>query len=419
MKTNRLLLELMALVSILPILRENLHTVFFLVLFVLWFLNSVYQSSFSYVIKDPWGVSKWWLILIFYELFLSIIGFSSTIPNNFIMRIPVYSIPMIMTFVLRKYSYKDQRHLFVFIVSIIVVTILQNTFLYLRNPSLYGEFMRADSTYKLSNFGTSSFVGCVLFMVPSCFLLNQKKMPGIPRLLVLLGLILPFIYITFINERATSFVLLLYFIVALLYVRKVHINNTALYVVLTIFVFAIGLMLVVPLLDWLASVLNSEKLVVRINSISQSIQNSEIDEQSEGSLYARFFLMQVSLKTWMQSVFTFLFGIGEDALPLGSLGFVSDLEVLGIGQHSQIIDFLAMYGIVGTALLLKAFHSTFSCIRSFAVDKTMTREMNIVFLGYVLMNILNNTIYADELFVMFILFGISVNLFSQKSFESN
>lgn len=419
MKTNRLLLEFLALISILPILRANLHTLVCVFVFFVWFIYSVSQTSLKFVIKDPWGVSTWWIILIIYEFFLSVIGFSSTEPNNFLTRIPVYFIPVVMTFVLRKYSYNDQKHLFIFIIIIIVSTILQNSFLHLRNPSFFNGFSLKEDIYRLTNWGTSGFVGCALFMVPSCFLIYQKKNSGFIRWIALLGLVLPFFYITIINTRNTAFILLLFYIVALVYVRRVKINDRVLFVILTTIVFVVGMALVLPLVNWLASILGSEKLVNGLNSISLSLQNSQIEEYEGSSLYGRFFLMQVSLGTWTQSFFTFLFGIGEDALDANSLGFISDLEALGIGQHSQIIDFLAMYGIVGTSMLLKAFHATFSCIRTFAVNKSMLRELNVVFIGYLLMSVLNNTLYTNELLVMFVLFAISVNIYSQKTVESN
>jgi len=415
MKTNRLLLELLALITILPVLRANLHTAIPLFVFIIWFINSTNLTSASYVIKDPWGVSKWWLILIAYELFLSVIGFSETSPNNYLVRIPVYSIPMIMTFVLRKYSYKDQMHLFIFITAILLFTIVQNSYLHFRDPSFFNGFSLKEDKFKWTNWGTSGFVGCVLFMVPSCYLMWKTKTSRQIRWMTFLGFVLPFIYIAFINERATALILLLYYIVALIYVKHVKIENGVVFGILTAIVMVVGFTFVTPFLNWFSQVVDSEKLRLSLESVTVSIENSNIEEYEGSSLFGRYYLMQVSLGTWTRSIFTFLFGIGEDSLPAGSMGFISDLAELGIGQHSQIIDFLAMYGIVGTFMLLKAFHSTFSCLRSFAIDKAMVRELNVVFIGYILMSLLNNTLFTNELLVMFVLFAVAVNLYTKRT----
>ena len=414
MKTNRLLVELMALISIMPVFRANLHAIVLLIVFILWLINSIQRSSIGFIFNDKWGVAKWWAILITYELALSLIGFSTIAPNTIITRIPVYLVPVIMTFVIRKYSYRDQKRLFIFITGIIVFTIIQNIIIYLQNPSLFSNFRLKEEIYRWTNWGTSGFVATTLFLVPCCFFVLHNKTKGVIHNLAYLGFILPFVYISLINTRATSFVLLLFFIVALLYVKNVRINNKISYTLITIVIAIVGFALVVPLLDWLSSVLRVERLAIRLDSIVTSLQNLEIDEYSEGSLFDRYYLALVSIRTWTSSFGSFFFGIGEDLLGQGSTGTVLELEELGIGQHSQIIDFLAMYGVVGTTMLIKAFHSTFSCIKSVGEETLICkREISVFFIGYILMNLLNNTLYADELFVVFVLFVLSIRIYCQ------
>lgn len=420
MKTNRILIETMALISILPILKANIHSAVLLFLFILWIYNSAKLTGFRYIFSDPWGIARWWGILISYEIILSLAGFSSTMPTVFMTRIPIYFISVMMAFVLRMYSDKEQKHIFVFIASIILFTIVQNTIIYIPNPSFFDGFSYTKSEFRWTNWGTTSFINCALFLVPSCFFIYQiKNLTKNIRLLAFWGLILPFFYIVIINERATSFIVLLFLIASFLYIKNVRINNRTVYTIVTMCIIVIIVLSIVPIINLFSSVLHSEELIVRLDSISSSIQNSELDESSESSLFGRFLLAQLSFNTWTKSFSTFLFGIGEDALAADSLQSFADLFDLGIGQHSMIIDFLAMYGILGSMILYKALHATFSCIRSFSNSHIMNRELNAVFISYILMNILNNTFLADDLFVMFLLFGVSVRIYSNNKSLNN
>ena len=192
MKANRLLIELMALISVMPVIRANIHPAILLFVFVLWFINAVKLTSINHLLSDTWGVAKWWGILIVYELVLSLIGFSSVAPNTILTRIPVYFIPVIMTFVLRNYSVKEQKSLFVFIAGIIVFTILQNIIIYLRDPTFFETFSLKEDMFRWTNWGTSGFVACALFLVPCCFLIWQKRQSGLIKYIAVLGLFLPF-----------------------------------------------------------------------------------------------------------------------------------------------------------------------------------------------------------------------------------
>lgn len=418
MNSNRFILELLILISITPIFVENLHPAVPLVVFVLWLFVSSQQKGFSFVLNDPWGVSKWWFILLGWQLALSVIGYSTTSPNNYITRLPLYGIPIAATYIIRTYSHKEQRKLFSFIVIVMLLNVFQNYMLALRDPGFFDTFQHGAEGMEMTNGGTTGFVQACLFAIPCCFMVWSRRLRIPQQKLALWGMVAFIIYIMFVNTRATSFLILLFFVFALLYMRYIgsKIKNKMVGYALVVFLIVGAIAVSIPMLDWIATNTSSEGLSVRLNTVTESMATGEIDENSEGSLGSRYLLGLTSFETWTKSIKNFIFGIGDD---VAADGHLMDLISVGIGRHSQILDFLAMFGIVGAFFLYKAWKSIFRCIKSQSSDKSTTLLIDIVIMGYIIMNVLNNTLVAGQNIIMFLLLPLSVMMISNRQYIIN
>lgn len=408
MRINRILIELMALIGITPILSLNINPIAPLVIFFLWFINSSESKGVKFVLSDPWHLSRWWIYLLGWEILLSFIGFSTTKPNNFIVKIPIYCMPMIAAFVLRTYSYKEQKRLFMFIMGVLLINVIQNILLFLRDPSFFESFKRSDEMFQYTNGGTTSFIQTCLFAIPCCFIIWANKARGRMKINVIVPMLLLIFYIIVINSRATTLLLFFFLVFALLYVRYFipKIKSKPIRILLTLFILLVAFFFVVPFLNWLSNVIAFEGLSVKIGELSSSFTTGRIDENDDSSsLSVRFLLAQTSLETWTSSFRNLIVGIGDD---VSESGGIFDLIRIGIGRHSQILDFLAMYGIIGTFMLFKAWFSFFSFLKYLNKSPKVESMINIVIMGYLLMAILNNVLTANQNTVMFLLLPISL-----------
>ncbi len=413
MKGNRFILELLILISITPIFVENLHPAIPFALFLIWLIASSLKKGVLFVLNDPWGVSKWWLILLGWQLALSVIGYSTTTPNNYITRLPIYGIPIIATYVIRVYKQKEKCKVFSFIIMTLLLNVCQNYILALQNPGFFDQFKRGEDVFKMTNGGSTGFVQACLFAIPCCFIVWSSRLK-IPRLrLALLGMLGSIIYIVFVNTRAISFLILVFFVFALLYMRYIglKIKNKIVGYAIIVFLIIGAISISIPVLDWIATKTSSEALSVRLNTVAESMATGEIDENSEGSLGSRYQLGLASFMTWTRTLKNFLFGIGDDIAPDGN---TLSLIKVGIGRHSQILDFLAMFGIVGAFFLYKAWTSIFKCIKNLTSDKSTSLLLDISIFGYIIMNVLNNTLIASQNSIMFLLLPLSVMMVSYK-----
>ena len=316
--------------------------------------------------------------------------------------------PMIAAFVLRTYSYKEQKRLFMFIMGVLLINVIQNVFLFLRDPSFFESFKRSDEMFQYTNGGTTSFIQTCLFAIPCCFIIFANQARGQMKKNVFVSMLLLIIYIMTINSRATTILLFFFFVIALLYVRYLtpKVKSKSIRILLTLFISLVAFFFVVPFLNWLGNAIAFEGISVKIGDLSSVLITGRINENDDSSsLSVRFLLAQTSLETWTSSFRNLIVGIGND---VSESGEIFDLIRTGIGRHSQILDFLAMYGIIGTFMLFKAWFSFFSFLKYLNKAPELKSMINIVIIGYLLMAILNNVLTANQNIVMFLLFPISL-----------
>ena len=407
------MIVLMAILVITPLFSRAVHPAVAFFAFILWAIDSINKQGLNFLFGDRYGVAKWWIILIGWEILLSFIGFSTTEPNTFILRrLPVYLTPLIGLYCIRTYSIREIRSLFLILCAIIFINLFLNIGLWLRNPEVFEGISRFEAIESRLNIADTAFVHDILFLLPLLYILYHSSFIKGKRILFLFVILLSILFISYINPRATAFFILILYVFALFFVRRA--NKSNLHGITRVLLYAIALGLVVafavPVLEWMASLL-PERMAVRINDTIESINGGTITNDSEeGSLYVRWMLAQVSLDTWLSGPINFIFGKGED---LAASGRIDDLISLGIGQHSEFVDFLAKYGLFGAFLLYKALHSTFTFILSLCYNDSIKSYVRVTMIGFLVMSTLNNTLIADNVIVVFIMLPSSIIL-SQK-----
>lgn len=402
----------MAIITITPYLSRVIPSYAILLLFTLWAFDTASHCRRRFLVKDGYGQAKWLIILLVWQLFLSVIGYSSLKYTNIINRVPVYCIPIICSYCVNYYSYREIKILFTLLLIITVVNLLDNIRLEIVSPGFFTSFRRSDVFFAATNGGTSSFVNAILSVIPVMYILFSNSSPKPKRNIYLVIIIISTYYIVFINPRATTLFILIFYILMLSFERNSYKfgNNRNLRFFLFVLLFIIIVIIIVPALEFLAGIL-PDRLSVRIMDVVNSITSRQIDDTGTSSLYSRWLLSQASLRTWLSSPLHFLLGIGEDVAQSGS---IDDLLQLGIGQHSEIFDFLAKYGAVGAFLLYKAMSSIFKFIFSLSNDLLIKSEVRVVLMGYVLMSALNNSLIACYMMIIFVMLPLAVVIVTRK-----
>lgn len=409
---NILIIVAMAVISFTPIIERNQSVFWMPSLFILWCLSAISISNKKFNIL-PDGPLFWAIMLILWQVFLSVIGINGTNIWGHIAMAPKYGIILIALFVLSNYGYKEKIMLLVMLSIIFVFNVLDNDINAWGHPE-YFLGLNTNITYaKTTNFGSTPMTTCCLFFFPFVFLLmTDKNLKRFRWLSLFLFAIIGY-YFFYLNSRGIAFFLSLFFFweffIASRTSNKPH---------------RIGYFLIILIASYLIYIIALESLLNQLLNMFSKNNNlverfSEIQEYSEygeasGSLSGRLFLYSLSLKTWLSSPINFFLGVGVHEYENSIFG----LTVSGVGHHSEFFDFLAYYGIIGGFLLYKLLSISFGRIIKGINCVDLYNKYLSVIVVFVLYGMVNNVM--DSLgvsMVSFIVVPLIFDILNEKKHE--
>lgn len=409
---NIFLLVILFTVSITPILTRTISPLKYIIIWAIWLLSALIVTKWKY--KADAQVSRWWVILLVWEMFLCLIGHSAIGINNFIANIPIFSIPIMMTFVIQNYNKKELQLLERLLLIVMSANILANTYLGIIHPetftdTYYSYTSEMEGIAALGNIGDSSFVYSCLFSVAAFWITIRAKFSGNSRLFSIIMLIVTVYYLLAINTRGTALFMLLFMAVGFaIFINPHRKRNSSTVILILLFIIILSVVMV-PLLELIQNK-GSERLGVRVSDVLIVLQGGSIQDADSGSLAARFALAMTSLSTFFSSISNFLVGVGDDMHG----GSIFDLMKSGVGGHSEFIDCLARYGIIGAFLYYKVLSSTLRYIRRLSDNQFINSNYFVVYFIFLILSVLNNSFFADMFYVVFMLLPIIKFRFNNK-----
>ena len=297
-------------------------------------------------------------------------------------------------FILKGCSPKEKKIYFYYLIAILFVFILSIS---TQGRALIAEGSQGDA----SSLGQTWISSMLTLLTGFSFIvvLNVKSL--VPRLIGLFFILITLYVNLFVLQRATNFILTIFEIIAILMMsfknRKVVVVGV--FVVIVTFFLMFLTDLYIDILQWVADVVPSERLSVRIQSILFAMQYQSIDEGG-GTMAARNDLMAISWNTFKSSFIHIFIGAGD---------YKHGNTV--IGNHSYIIDSLASYGIIGGMLLYQIFKNQYYILVS-GIDRVKNHsfylQVTIVFIVYLLRNLTGKMTFAEVNVIILIFFPLLI-----------
>ncbi len=150
---------------------------------------------------------------------------------------------------------------------------------------------------------------------------------------------------------------------------------------------------------------DQSKIAERLNELNYFAHNGIFSSMRGASGSARIILYQSSIKAWLSTPETFLFGNGWIQYESYSIDLADSILV---GGHSELFDSLAKFGVLGTCLFFGSIIIFFSKIKSVMNDKRKSAT-NCFLVTVIVYSILNR--FATEPSVglgLFFIFPISL-----------
>lgn len=300
---------------------------------------------------------------------------------------------------------KELRWLLAIIIFIAFSNILYNSIFCTLNPFAASE-ARNDFGLREMNIGSTKFSHFALsfFILTLCgFLEYEKKWL---RILFIALAILSAYYIIYCGQRMTVVLFLL--ISTLIFIISKFSKNIRLYIVI------VGILAIIvsnnlnSILSGLSANIESERLLYRINSLNETSIYGIDDDSFSGRVY----YYKMSLQTFFSGVWNFLFGVGYHEAD------IFHKSSIGIGGHSQIIDILAMYGVLGAMMIFYILQKTYQYIIHILKDKHHKLLISLSFLIFFTMSLFKYTFDDDNSMLLFFALPLLLRQIENSNIEN-
>lgn len=419
---NLLLTVTLAAIAITPILSRNFSYIGNLVIFSLWLVSAFIVNGAKIRLSSNNKVAVWWLVYIGWLLFMFLIGHSNVSMNFLLIRIPIYFIPIMTLFIVKKYNYKELLYLGKGLFIIVAINVISNIIIGIQNPTIFSELNGLDAGIvdKTTNTGDTLFVAICLFTMAICWIIFQNTHRSLYNFFSVVLFVLMGYYLLILNTRSTALIILLIMVVLFMVMpepKSKHKRLNTIFIIIVVLLFLTFAL--VPTLDALVNLFSSsQRMSDRLNDILELTQSGNIDYIEDGSLAQRYILSMTSLSTFTSSIPRFLIGIGED---IHGYNFY-DLLKCGVGGHSEFFDCLAKYGIVGGYLVIKVLSSTMKYIYGLTVSTKIKSNLKVVMITFIIYSFLNTSFLGGVFYVLFMLLPIVILLIdteNKKHIENN
>lgn len=305
------------------------------------------------------------------------------------------------------YSLTKRQMKFLLGVSLISIlyTMIDNVILFVRHGA--AAYVKLFQLHKYDyNAVDTPFSGAILLLAGVCFIcfLHEKRKWLKVGLLALS--VFGIYFCVAITQRTIILVLAVLMYPMLIFFHTKHKLNRYILFFFVLVIAVVALLNYKPLLLWMGEMLGSARVSKRINQIIVFMETMDI-RASGGSLTVRYELISTSWRTFTASARSFLLGVGEHR--------ATDLIV---GNHSQFIDELARYGIVGSAMVWTMLCSGFRFVKKAAGTVTGTvlnRQLGVMIFIFILRGFLGAVFAAPIGIQLFLVMPLMLRLLQGDS----
>lgn len=393
MGANRFLLLILSIIIIIyetPYLSRNMSPTIVVSLMILFFLffflgERVLRTEIAAIIGG--GV-----VYVVLELLYKFSEISSAGIGFYFATIKFIFLFIAMACVGPQLSVRQKKFLCILSITGMIANMISNVIICSEmDSSLYVVYYLREG--QSTNAADTAFASAVMLLMGAFYLITLNSSRKWMKVVSIAGLFFSAYFLIFISQRGTTFFLAIMMILLLSIFRSS--SRRQMYVLFALsFVmlwFAMGGAVVI--LSGVSEMMSSLRINHKINYLIRFFEMGNIAEAG-GSLSGRYELMMKSVGTFGQSIQSFLFGVGDHR----------DTNLI-IGNHSQIIDTFARYGLIGGACLVWLLNGMKKIINDVAaIDSTSViyKQLMVLYIFFIIRSFLGNTFIGSigtQLFV--------------------
>lgn len=411
---NIIAITALAIFRLTPIINRNIPAVYYMGLYAFWVLTTIglpQGKRYPYMNK----LLVPWVVLLVWQVFLRVVGFSTVSYVGLIMKLTLFTIPVIIGMVINVYNKQEIRLLLFSLFSVIFINILSNILICFQDPDLVVQLSNLETEFwRFTNLGRTAFVVMCLFFLAYCFVIIRGSKHGAIRVIALVALLLTAFYMSFQNTRGTDVILGLVMIVSFLFIPQVSSQKRKgrfWYLFLGLVAIVVVVWQSANIFDAFENVFSEDmRMLTRLADI-ETLMMSGTDQLDDGSLSTRLLLYGTSIGTFFSSITNFVFGVGD------VLEDASDLTIMlrvGIGGHSEFFDAMAKFGIIGVILYYWVISSYYKFYKKLPIEKKGLSMWKITFFVFLFYSFINLSFNAEVFFLIFLTVPLAIYYYFNK-----
>lgn len=378
-----------------------------ILLIVLWCVFLCLENNkFNRIISKLRSVLTLGILFVFICVIYRLVGVSSAKMSYCVVLPFLFFVPVLALIVIDKCHNEQQiRFLFHFISLAVAINIADNIRLFYQLgmdvvfQNLAG-IMEEEGITGL-NLGSSMFINMSVFYAIIMFMAFLKSNNNYEKILLLVYVSISAYFIIMCSFKASAVILMLMSFVSMFIAVKAK-KHVVTILILMVVVGAVVFLFMDSIINFLIGVIGSQRIADRL-----IIFTSEGDMSDSGSLMTRNELWLVSIKTWLSGVSSFFLGIGDHNWQ----DFVSTSDS-GIGNHSDLLDVLARYGIIGGLIFYSSIKVYYDYLKK-RCGTSFKFELLSFFILVFLMGFTKKIVGAQPAIMIFILFPLTLRCFSK------
>lgn len=371
----------------------------------LWIL--FFFVSLNYYLKSDTKliqISFLGLFFIFLCILYRWLNISSATLAHCMVRPFVFFSPILALIVIDKCENKSQiKFLLHFIALVIALNIADSIWITLSSgieDTVY-QNLREQEDLENSNLGGNMFVIMAVFYANIIFIAFMNTTDRLEKLFFLLYFGLSAYFIIFCSLKASAILL---FIISILlqYMAKMGEKNFRIIMFMSLIFIGILWLYRDQIIYFLIDMIGSDRIASRLEVM---LSGASLTDNT--SFAGREHLWQTSLQSWVNSPTSFTFGIGDH-----NWEDFSSTSASGIGDHSDLLDVLARYGIIGGSILYSALIIYYRYLQK--KYSTFKFEIIAFFILLILMGLTKKFISGEPSIAIFILFPLCLKHISKN-----
>ena len=332
-----------------------------------------------------------------------LIGFSDAAWGNYLFQLSFFSCVLLMPLSIKWNNYHKFFLWAIFVV--IVFNIVDNIRLSYLYPSInVGRYYVDEDFLSSINAGGPSFFMFLLFVFNICFFVYLNCKNKRFRIPMLICCVLAAVYILGFSLKGITVLFFLLSVITIYYAK--HSKNISSFIFLFVSLFLIVFVLFPLFSDSIIKLIKeispNERLTVRLVTI---VNDEDIDANTR-TVTGRTNLYLISIRTWISNIQNFFFGIGDHRVLFGA-------AKTGISQHSDLLDILAIYGLLGLILICLIFKYAFRKIVS-VFDRQYKLQVYSILMLFIMYGLVEKIFHPMGGIVLFLLLPLSAGFVNEN-----